>query len=181
MTVLMMMAEEWRWCGTSQHRNSMVWVVPGGRKMTILIPPTIHVDKKRSSSVFRGWSENEGKCCHVGGLKRRSPHNMERVVWLDPLSQSCGLPCGWQGVKVPRKHGGHLCRQKISMLWLWIQISLQALSRIEDRISMGVVQCPWELLPCLIKNWNNEPESREWGKTSKASGKWRRRCQERRS
>ena len=24
----------------------MVWVVPGGGKMIILIPPTIHVDKK---------------------------------------------------------------------------------------------------------------------------------------
>ena len=122
MTVLMMMTEEWRWCGTSQHRNSMVWVVPGGRKMSILIPPNIHVDKKRSSSVFLGWSENEGQCCRVVGLKRRSPHNMEGVVRLDPLSQGRGLPCRWQGVKVPRKHSGHLCRQKLSMSWLWIQI-----------------------------------------------------------
>ena len=100
---------------------------PWGEKdeqLIILIPPTIHVDKKRSSSVFRGWSENEGKCCYVWGLKRRSPHNMEGVVRLAPLSHSRGLPCGWQGVKVPRKHGGHLCRQKLSMSWLWIQISL---------------------------------------------------------
>lgn len=33
---------------------------------------------------------------------------MEGVVRLDPLSQSRSLPCGWQGVKVPRKHSGHL-------------------------------------------------------------------------